>query len=139
MRVETHNYRRSREHGVAVTSWIGTYGLCVIKQGGVYPDDVQHGGVPILHHRQARDNLGHLGCHTARNSANTVVEQLDELSDIETRWMQTYSRISFRTKRTLSTQQSESDTRSKRCRVPDLITKCQEVVVHPQAIRGSKK
>lgn len=46
--VETHNYRTTRERGVPVGSWSRTYRLFVMKHGGVDPDEVDHGGVPIL-------------------------------------------------------------------------------------------
>ena len=54
--METHNCRTSREDGIRMGSWTATYGFFVMKQGGVDPDEVQHGGVPILWHNQARRN-----------------------------------------------------------------------------------
>jgi len=46
--VETHNYRISREHGIAVSLWTGTYRFLVMKYCGVEPDEIKHRGVPIL-------------------------------------------------------------------------------------------
>ena len=43
-----------------------------MKHGGVDPDEVQHGGVPILQYDQAGHDPRNLGIHTAMNSANTV-------------------------------------------------------------------
>ena len=41
-----------------MASWAGTYGFCVMKHGDVDPDDVYHGGVPILRHGQDhRDSI----------------------------------------------------------------------------------
>ena len=54
---ETHNYGSLRERGIAMPSWAGTYRFYVMKHSGVDPDDVQHGGVPILQHSQARRDL----------------------------------------------------------------------------------
>jgi len=51
----THNYR-PRENGVAVASWTETYRLCVIIHSGVGPDEVHHGGIPILRDRQVYHN-----------------------------------------------------------------------------------
>ena len=39
-------------------SWTGTYGFCVMKHGGVDPDEVEQGGVPILRYGQARHDTG---------------------------------------------------------------------------------
>jgi len=46
-------------HGIAVVLWVGTYGFHIMKHGDVGPDEVQHGGVPILQHSQARHSLRH--------------------------------------------------------------------------------
>ena len=46
--VQTHNYETSCEHGITMASWTGAYRSYVMKHGGVHPDDVYHGGVPVL-------------------------------------------------------------------------------------------
>jgi len=72
-RVETHNYGRLRECGVAVVSRTGTYGFCVMKCHGALVDYLQQGDVPVLQYRQARHNLRSFsGCRTTMNNANTV-------------------------------------------------------------------
>lgn len=55
-RLETHDYRRSREDRIEVTLWVVTYGLCVIVRDGAAPDEVQNRGIPILLRFQARHN-----------------------------------------------------------------------------------
>jgi hypothetical protein len=65
--VETHNCRTSREHGIAMASYTGTYGFFVMKHGGVDPDDVQHGGVPILQHSQT--------CRDTRNFGRSYTKE----------------------------------------------------------------
>ena len=56
--VETYNCRTSCEHGIAMASWTGAYRFYVMKHGGVDPDEVEQGGVPILQHGQApRDTV----------------------------------------------------------------------------------
>ena len=59
--VGTHNCRTSREHGIAMVSWTGTYRFSVMKHCGAEPDEVQHRGVPILRHSQVRRNRSDLG------------------------------------------------------------------------------
>jgi hypothetical protein len=59
--VETHNCRTSREHDIMRQSWTGTYRFLVMKHGDVDPDEVQHGGVPILLHSQARRDMRNFG------------------------------------------------------------------------------
>ena len=51
----------SREHGVGVFTWTETYRFCVIMRGGGGPDEVQHGGIPILQDCHANHNLRHFG------------------------------------------------------------------------------
>ena len=71
--METYNYGRTREHGVAVASWIGTYRLREIKRHGDSVEYVQHGSVPVLQYCQAHQNVrSFFGCRTAMNNANTV-------------------------------------------------------------------
>ena len=41
--------------------WAGTYRSYVMEHGGVDPDDVYHGGVPILQHGQARRDPRYFG------------------------------------------------------------------------------
>ena len=57
----TYNCRKSRECDVAVASRAGTYRVGITKHDGVGPDEVQHGEVPVLQHRQARYGLRHFG------------------------------------------------------------------------------
>lgn len=71
-RMVTHNYRKSCKHDTVLTSWVRTYGFSVTEKGDRDQDEVHHGGVPVLQHRQARYSLRHLGCHTAMNNTNTV-------------------------------------------------------------------
>ena len=59
--VETYNCRTPREHGIAMASWKGTYRFSVMKHCGVDPNEVQHGGVPILQHSQARQDRRKFG------------------------------------------------------------------------------
>ena len=69
--VETHNFKGL----VSMTlQWRcgQTYRLCGVKHGDVYPDEEQHGDVPIPRQRQARYSLKPSKCHTATNSTNTV-------------------------------------------------------------------
>ena len=55
----TYNYGRSREHGSSVAQWSGTSRMA--KQVEVDPDEEDGGDVPILQHRQARQNLRYFG------------------------------------------------------------------------------
>ena len=79
--METHNYKRPREHGKVVELRRETYRLGVMKHGEEVPNEVEHGEVPILHRRKSLAVLGNSRCRTAMNSANTV-EQLCEQLDI---------------------------------------------------------
>jgi len=56
--VEMYNCRTSCEHGVTMASWTRAYRFYVMKHGGVDPDEVQQGGVPILQHGQADRDTG---------------------------------------------------------------------------------
>jgi len=51
----------TREHGIVAPVGAVTYRFRVVEHGGVAPDEVQHGGVPVLRHGQARKNLTHFG------------------------------------------------------------------------------
>lgn len=73
------------EHRAAVASRKGTYRLGIIEHGDVNPDEVYHGTVPILQHRQTRHRSRHLELHTAMNKKNTV-EQLYQLVNVKARW-----------------------------------------------------
>lgn len=55
-RMETHNYRMSREDRIEVTLWVGAYGLCIIVRDSAVPDEVHNRGIPILLRLQARHN-----------------------------------------------------------------------------------
>ena len=46
--VETYSCGRFREHGIAVASWIGTYGFHEMKHDDEFEDDVYRRDVPIL-------------------------------------------------------------------------------------------
>ena len=46
--VETHNYERSREHGIGVASRAGTYRLCEIKRDDPFVEYMHDGNVPVL-------------------------------------------------------------------------------------------
>ena len=97
--METHNYKRPREHGKVVELRRETYRLGVMKHGEEVPDEVEHGEIPILHRRKSLAVSGNLRCRTVMNSANTI-EQLCEQLDIGVRRKQAYPMISSRTKRT---------------------------------------
>jgi len=58
---ETHNCRTSRERGMVMASWIGSYGFPIMKHCGVEPDEVKQGSIPILRHNQARRNRRNSG------------------------------------------------------------------------------
>lgn len=59
--MKTHNYRTPHERRIVMTLWTGTHGLCIMKHGDVDPDEVQHGGIPVLQHGQARHGLRDFG------------------------------------------------------------------------------
>ena len=71
--VETHNYGKSHQYGIAVASRAGTYGFCKIECDDAFVEYVQHGSVPVLQYCQVCHNLGCFsGWRTAMNNANTV-------------------------------------------------------------------
>ena len=55
--METHNYGRSREHGIVVESRTETYRCCEMKHNDAFVEHVQCGSVPILQYCQTRHNL----------------------------------------------------------------------------------
>jgi hypothetical protein len=128
--VETHNCRTSREYGIAMASYTGTYRLVVMKHGVVDPDEVQHGGVPILQHSQARcgtRNLGRSYTNEERErysnhmnyrfSGEAEVNLLQDLPPDQAY----FTFVTVRTRYFLR----------ERWRVPDLISKGKKVVIYP--------
>jgi hypothetical protein len=124
--VETHNYRRSREHGCSVGPWAGTYRMA--KREEVDPDDEHDGGIPVLQRCQACHNSRNSGSRTAMNSANTI-QQPCERSYIRTRWKELTP--GFSSVPTVFHLRDGQDLtlRSTNTGVTDLVPKGQEVVV----------
>ena len=137
--VETYNYGRFRECGVAAASRTGTYGFCEMKCHGTFVDYLQHGNVPVLQYHQARHNLQSFsGCRTAMNNANTASER--EYHQISGRGGDELTPGSASGPSVVDLRNSQNlKPRAKNAGVPDLVSEGQEVVVNPQPVHGNRK
>ena len=60
--IRTHSYRAPDELGIGwYHGW--THRIRIMKQDNIYPNDVQHGGVPALEHIESHRDSRHLGTY----------------------------------------------------------------------------